>query len=138
MTDRRLRAAFSVQALSPTEQPGPINAQGSPRREEAASDPSRDYAPRLNIQGLAIRLHSASISFMTTLYIRDVSDEVADTLKDRAAAEGKSLSAYVAGELSKMAARPTNVEIVAKLRSRDRSSGPTTDEIVAEVRAGRR
>ena len=75
---------------------------------------------------------------MTTLYIRNVSDEVTDTLKDRAAAEGKSLSAYVAGELSKMAARPTNVEIVAKLRSRDRSSGPTTDEIVTEVQAGRR
>lgn len=56
----------------------------------------------------------------------------------RVAAEGKSLSAYVAGELSKLAARPTNVEIVAKLRSRDRSRGPTTDEIVAEVRAGRR
>lgn len=75
---------------------------------------------------------------MTTLYIRDVSDEVALTLKDRAAAEGKSLSAYVAGELSRIAARPTNVEIVARLKARDRSSGPTSEEIVAEVRAGRR
>lgn len=74
----------------------------------------------------------------TSAVVRDVSDEVADTLKDRAAAEGKSLSAYVAGELSKMAARPTNVEIVAKLRNRDRSSGPTMDEIVTEVQAGRR
>ncbi|MGB3687078.1 MAG: antitoxin, partial [Ornithinimicrobium sp.] len=72
---------------------------------------------------------------MTTLYIRDVSDEVADPLKDRAAVEGKSLSAYVAGELSRLAARPTNAELVARLKARDRASGPTTEEIVAAVRA---
>jgi len=75
---------------------------------------------------------------MTTLYIRDVSDEVAERLKERAAAEGKSLSAYVAGELAKLAGRPTNDEIVARLRERDRSGGPTTDEILAAVQAGRR
>lgn len=76
--------------------------------------------------------------FMATLYIRDVSDEVAATLKERAAAEGMSLSAYVASELTKIAARPTNQQIVARLRLRDRSSGPTSDDIVAAVQAGRR
>ena len=75
---------------------------------------------------------------MTTLYIRDVADEVADTLKERAAAEGKSLSAYVGAELAKIAARPTNAEIVARLRARDRSAGPSTDEIIQAVQAGRR
>jgi hypothetical protein len=50
---------------------------------------------------------------MPTLYIRDVPDEVVETLKERAAAEGKSLSTYVAGELSKIASRPTNAQIVA-------------------------
>ena len=75
---------------------------------------------------------------MTTLYIRDVSDEVAETLKERAAAEGKSLSAYLAGELSKIASRPTNGQIVARLREQDRSVGPTSEEIVEAVRAGRR
>jgi hypothetical protein len=75
---------------------------------------------------------------MTTLYIRDVSEEVAETLKQRAAAQGKSLSAYVGAELAKIAARPTNDEIVARLRTRDRSNGPTTDEIVAGVQADRR
>lgn len=75
---------------------------------------------------------------MTTLYIRDVSDDVAATLKERAAAEGKSLSAYVGAELSRIAARPTNADIVARLRSRTRAEGPTTDEIVTEVKAGRR
>lgn len=75
---------------------------------------------------------------MTTLYIRDVSDDVAATLKERAAATGMSLSAYVNGELAKIAARPTNAQIAARLRERDRSGGPTTDEIVAAVQAGRR
>ncbi len=75
---------------------------------------------------------------MTTLYIREVSAEVAETLKQRAAAQGKSLSAYVGAELAKIAARPTNDEIVARLRARDRSNGPTSDEIVAAVQADRR
>lgn len=75
---------------------------------------------------------------MATLYIRDVSEEVAERLKERAAAEGKSLSAYVAAELAKLAGRPTNDEIVARLRARDRSGGPTTDEILAAVQDGRR
>ena len=75
---------------------------------------------------------------MTTLYIREVSEEVAETLKQRAAAQGKSLSAYVGAELAKIAARPTNEEIVARLRPRDRSDGPTIDEIVAAVQADRR
>ncbi len=75
---------------------------------------------------------------MTTLYIREVSEEVAETLKQRAAAQGKSLSAYVGAELAEIAARRTNEEIVERLRARDRSNGPTTDEIVAAVQADRR
>jgi len=49
-----------------------------------------------------------------------------------------SLSAYVAGELAKLAARPTNAEIVARLKARDRSAGPSTDDIVEAVRGSRR
>jgi plasmid stability protein len=75
---------------------------------------------------------------MTTLYIRDVSDDVADILKERAAAEGKSLSAFVGAELTKIATRPTNAQIVARLRERDRSGAPTVDEILDAVQAGRR
>ncbi|SHJ87807.1 hypothetical protein SAMN02745244_03479 [Tessaracoccus bendigoensis DSM 12906] len=75
---------------------------------------------------------------MTTLYIRDVADDVAATLKERAASEGMSLSAYVAAELAKIAARPTNEQIVARLRARDRSSGPSSDDVVAALQAGRR
>jgi len=75
---------------------------------------------------------------MKTLYVRDVPDDVVETLKVRAAAEGRSLSAYVATELTRIAARPTNAEVVARLRDRDRSTGPTASEIVAAVEAGRR
>ncbi|HHV22975.1 MAG TPA: antitoxin [Propionibacterium sp.] len=75
---------------------------------------------------------------MTTLYIRDVSEEVAEVLKARAAAEGMSLSAYVGAELAKIAAKPTNAEIVARLRLQDRSDGPSTEEIVAALQADRR
>ncbi len=75
---------------------------------------------------------------MTTLYIRDISDEVAETLKERAAAQGQSLSAFVGAELTRIAARPTNAQIVERLRVRDRSGGPSSDDIVEAVQAGRR
>ena len=57
---------------------------------------------------------------MTTLYVRDVPADVAQTLKERAAAEGKSLSAYVVAELGRIASRPTNAEMVQRLRDLDR------------------
>lgn len=83
-------------------------------------------------------MQPASMAIMTTLYIRDVSDEVAETLKERAAVVGMSLSAYVAGELTKIAERPTNAEIVQRLKTRNRSAGPSTSEIVEAVRDSRR
>lgn len=75
---------------------------------------------------------------MATLYIRDVPDQVTETLKERAAAEGKSLSAYLGAELTRFAARPTNAQVAAELRERDRSSGPTSEQILEELKAGRR
>lgn len=78
------------------------------------------------------------MNHMPTLYIREVPEAVAETLKERASAQGQSLSAYVAGELSKIAARPTNDEVVARLRKLDRTGGPTANDIVEAVQAGRR
>ena len=75
---------------------------------------------------------------MSTLYVRDVPPEVTEALKKRAAAEGKSLSAYVAAELSRIAARPTNAEIVARLRERDRADGPSTTDIIEALEDSRR
>lgn len=75
---------------------------------------------------------------MTTLYIREVPPSVAATLKERAAARGQSLSVYVAGELTRLASRPTNDELAARLRAKKRGDGPTTDDILAALEAGRR
>ncbi len=75
---------------------------------------------------------------MTTLYIRDVAEQVAEKLKERAAVEGMSLSAYVGGELAKIASRPTNTEIVARLKARDRANGPEISDILSAVEANRR
>ena len=75
---------------------------------------------------------------MATLYIRDVDESIAETLKARAAERGISLSSYVGAELARIAERPTNAEIAARLRGRERSAGPTPEEIVEAVRAGRR
>ncbi|MGI5268735.1 FitA-like ribbon-helix-helix domain-containing protein [Nonomuraea sp. CA-218870] len=75
---------------------------------------------------------------MATLYIRDVPEPVAEQLKARAAEAGLSLSAYVARELADIAARPTNAEIVKRLKARDRSQGPSSEEILQAVAEGRR
>lgn len=75
---------------------------------------------------------------MATVYIRDVPDPVAETLKERAAAAGQSLSAYVGAELERIASAPTNAEIAARLAVLDRSGGPSADDIVDAVRGARR
>ncbi|PZU35670.1 MAG: antitoxin [Actinomyces sp.] len=75
---------------------------------------------------------------MPTLYVRDVPEDVAEELKARAAAEGVSLSAYVAAQLALIASRPTNAQVVRRLRSQNRTDGPSTAQVVAAVRVGRR
>lgn len=75
---------------------------------------------------------------MPTLYIRDVPADVAEALKERAAAQGQSLSAFVNAELAKVAARVPNAEIAERLRHMDRTHGTSRDEILAAVAAGRR
>lgn len=75
---------------------------------------------------------------MATLYVRDVPEDVTEELKARAAAEGLSLSAYVAAQLALIASRPTNAQVVQRLRSQNRTGGPSTAQVVAAVRVGRR
>lgn len=75
---------------------------------------------------------------MSTLYIRDVSEATAETLKARAAARGMSLSAYVADQLDRVAARPSNEEVVERLKARNRAGGPSTSDIVGALHESRR
>lgn len=72
-----------------------------------------------------------------TLYIRDVPREVTDTVKERAAASGQSLSAYVAAALAALAARPSNDEVVARLRTRT-SVDINTSDILVTIEDSRR
>lgn len=72
------------------------------------------------------------------MYIRDIPEDVTETLKERAAAEGQSLSAYVGAELRRIAQRPTNAEVVARLRSRDRTDSPALEDVLAALHDGRR
>jgi plasmid stability protein len=55
---------------------------------------------------------------MSTLQVRNVPDDVRQTLKVRAAATGQSLSEYVLGELSRLASQPTLEELGARVRHR--------------------
>lgn len=70
------------------------------------------------------------------IQIRGVPDEVHRTLKVRAAAEGLSLSDYIKRDLEELAKQATIEEVFANARARG-SSGITTEEIVADIRASR-
>ncbi|WP_084965224.1 FitA-like ribbon-helix-helix domain-containing protein [Thermoactinospora rubra] len=77
------------------------------------------------------------------IYVRDVDDDVIETLKQRAAEAGMSLPAYAAQRLTLIARRPANAEVMRKVRRlaaarRERGATmPTTADIVAAVRADR-
>ena len=51
-----------------------------------------------------------------------------------AAERGLTLTAYLRAELDRLAARPTNAEIVERLARRNRRGGPTVADTVAELR----
>jgi len=70
------------------------------------------------------------------IQIRDVPDEVHRTLKIRAATEGLSLSDYIKRDLEELAKQATIEEVFSSARARG-SSGITTEEIVADIRASR-
>ena len=75
---------------------------------------------------------------MSTLYIRDVPDDVTAILKQRAADAGMSLSSFVKEELIRVAQRPTNAphdELVTKLV---RSTRPTRADILEALETSRR
>lgn len=72
---------------------------------------------------------------MKVIQVRNVPDEVHNTLRDRASAAGVSLSDYVLDELVRVAERPAIVDVLS--RSSRRPGGVTTDAIVDAVRAGR-
>ena len=81
-------------------------------------------------------MHSA---YIPLIQIRDVPGPVRDELARKAAAAGQSMQAYLLGELSRLAERPSMAEIVARAQARARAaeSTVTMDDAVAAVRAAR-
>lgn len=71
---------------------------------------------------------------MALVQVRDVPEATLRALKAQAAERGLPLTAYLRGELDKLAARPTNAEIVERLARRNRRGGPSVAETVAEIR----
>jgi hypothetical protein len=76
---------------------------------------------------------------MPLIQIRDVPESVRDELAKKAAAAGQSMQAYLLGELSKLAERPSMAEIVRRAQARAEATGSTVtmDDAVAAVRAVR-
>lgn len=71
---------------------------------------------------------------MPLVQVRDVPEETVAKLKARAAERGLTLAAYVRAELERLASRPTNAEVIARIMSRDRTGGPTTAETTQLIR----
>jgi plasmid stability protein len=71
---------------------------------------------------------------MALVQVRDVPEGTLNALKAQAAERGLSLTAYLRAELVRLAARPTNAEIVERLARRTRRGGPTVADTVAEIR----
>ncbi|NUT96057.1 MAG: antitoxin [Saccharothrix sp.] len=79
---------------------------------------------------------------MATIQVRDVPDEVADTLRRRAAMAGQSLQVYMRELLIKTAIRPDKAELMALLeraRKNDPNPGVSSETIrswLEETRGG--
>src|SRR6185312_11314666 len=98
--------------------------------------PERRSCASRESTGEAYIMHNAC---MPLIQIRDVPEAVRDELARKAAAAGQSMQAYLLGELTKLAERPSMAEIVRRAQGRARASGSTVtmDDAVAAVRAAR-
>lgn len=55
---------------------------------------------------------------MANVLVRDIPDEVHRALQERARQQGRSLQAYLAGELARLAERPTLDEVLDRIAGR--------------------
>lgn len=74
---------------------------------------------------------------MPNILVRDVSPEVHSLLQKRAEESGQSLQQYLAGELGRLAERPTLTTVLSRIRSR--SGGRVgLEQAVEDLRGERR
>lgn len=72
---------------------------------------------------------------MKVIQVRNVPDDVHNTLRERASAAGVSLSDYVLDELVRVADRPAVADVLA--RASRRNGGADPNAIIEAVRSGR-
>lgn len=80
--------------------------------------------------------HCMYYACMTNVQIRDVPEEVHRELTRRAADAGRSLQQYLLVELTKLASRATNAELMARIEDRPKPS-ISVDEILETLNDGR-
>lgn len=68
---------------------------------------------------------------MRTLEIRDVPEDVLETLRARASVSGRSLNDYVVDLLMRMTQLPTQDELMARVRQRGQVCLPNGAEVAA-------
>jgi plasmid stability protein len=72
---------------------------------------------------------------MATIQVRDIPDDVYDTIRRRAQEAGQSLQAYMRDQVVAMGSRPTRAEILAEWE-RELHQHPTTitrEQILADL-----
>lgn len=78
---------------------------------------------------------------MATIQVRDLPEEVYETIRRRARAEGRSLQSYLRERLVEFASQPTQQELVAEIEQRlaeQAEREPDPSQIAEDVDAERR
>ncbi len=77
---------------------------------------------------------------MATIQVRDIPDDIYETIRRRAAAAGQSLQSFMREQVVAMGSRPTRQEILAEWE-RELEADPTdvtVEQILADLDADRR
>ena len=74
---------------------------------------------------------------MTTIQVRNVSEETSRALKAKAALEGRSLSDFLLRELDRIATRPSRAELLERIAGRAVITLAPASQMLAEQRPGR-
>lgn len=74
---------------------------------------------------------------MTTIQVRNVSEETSRALKAKAALEGRSLSDFLLRELDRIATRPSRAELLERIASRAVTTLEPASRVLEEQRPNR-
>ncbi|MFT4220780.1 MAG: antitoxin [Microbacterium sp.] len=75
---------------------------------------------------------------MPNVLIRDLDPDVHAVLAERAKGAGQSLQQFLTAELTRLASKPTNAEIIARIRARDHKPSFSPEDVIAALHRERR